>query len=138
MSQTNANGIPRLILKDKNETLTNLLLEGQRLLVRYPQASRAIVQAFMAEGRRFSETEEGQEWQAALAKSNLIRRGRHIWDAYSLDALLENESNRLPSAWLDIITAAVSNPDLETILSTLVVEEVRNGIFGSSQHDKPV
>lgn len=138
MSQTNSDGIPRIVLKDKAEPLTNLLLEGQRLLVRYPQASRAIVQAFMAEGRRFAGTEEGQEWQAALAKSNLIRRGRHIWDAYSLDALLENESNRLPSAWLDIITAAVSNPDLETILSTLVVEEVRNGIFGSSQHDEPV
>ena len=116
MSQTNSDGIPRIVLKDKAEPLTNLLLEGQRLLVRYPQASRTIVQAFMAEGRRFAETEEGQEWQAALAKSNLIRRGRHIWDAYSLDALLENESNRLPSAWLDIITAAVSNPDLETIL----------------------
>ncbi len=138
MSQTNSDGIPRIVLKDKAEPLTNLLLEGQRLLVRYPQASRAIVQAFMAEGRRFAGTEEGQEWQAALAKSNLIRRGRHIWDAYSLDALLENESSRLPSAWLDIITAAVSNPDLETILSTLVVEEVRNGIFGSSQHDEPV
>ena len=138
MSQTNSNGVPRLILKDKNETLTNLLLEGQHLLVRHPQASRALVQAFIAEGRRFAETEEGQEWQAALAKSDLIRRGRHIWDAYNLDALLENESSRLPSVWLDIITAAVSNPDLETILSTLVVEEVRNGIFGSSQHDKPV
>lgn len=138
MSQTNSNGIPRIILEDKNESLTDLLLEGQRLLVRHPQASRAIVQAFIAEGRRFARTEEGQEWQAALAKSNLIRRGRHIWDAYSLDALLENESNRLPSAWLDIIAAAVSNPDLETILSTLVVEEVRNGIFGSSQHDQPV
>lgn len=138
MSQTNPNGIPRIVIKDKNESLTSLLLEGQRLLVRHPQASRAIVQAFMAEGRRFAATEEGQEWRAALAKSNLIRRGRHIWDAYSLDALLENDSNRLPSAWLDIITAAVSNPDLETILSTLVVEEVRNGIFGSSQHDEPV
>jgi len=83
VNQAYANGIPRLILKDENETLTNLLLEGQHLLVRYPQASRALVRAFVAEGRSFAESEEGQEWQAAMAKSNLIRRGRHIWDAYN-------------------------------------------------------
>ena len=122
--------LPRLVLTEENEALSRLLLEGQHLLVRYPQAARAIIQAFVAEGRKFATTSEGSEWKTRLAQSPLVHRGRFIWDAYSLDALLENEADRLPSAWLDVILAAVANPDLETILSNLIVEEVKHGTFG--------
>lgn len=122
--------LPRLVLTEENETLSRLLLEGQHLLVRYPQAAQALVGAFVAEGRQYATTPQGQAWLEKLAASELVRRGRFIWDAYCVDALLENSSGKLPSAWLDVMLAAVTNPDLETILSTLVVEEVKNGTFG--------
>lgn len=130
MDTTLKEQLPRLVIPEENETLSGLLLEGQHILLRYPQAARALIQAFVNEGRQFAATPEGQAWQARLAQSDLVRRGRFIWDAYSLDALLDDASDSLPSAWLDVILAAVANPDLETILANLVVEEVRNGNLG--------
>jgi hypothetical protein len=32
-----------------------------------------------------------------------------------------------PSTWLDMIVAAIANPDLESVLSMLIVEEMRHG-----------
>jgi len=81
--------------------------------------------------RSFAQTIEGRAWRDRLVKSRLVARGRFIWDAYNLDALLENEAGQLPTAWLDIIAAAVSDSRLETILSTLVVEEVKHGSLGA-------
>lgn len=124
--------LPRLILRENNDTLTQLLLNGKRLLVQHPQVARAIVQGFVAEGRRFAETSDGQAWKAVLSQSELVRRGRLIWEAYGLDAMLETESGFVvPSAWLDLIVEAVANSDLETVLSTLMVEEVGYGTIGS-------
>lgn len=128
--QTHPQTLHRLVLTDENQVLSGLLIEGQHILVRHPQAARALIRAFINEGRQFAETPEGNAWKERLAKSQLVRRGRFIWDAYSLDALLDDDSGHLPSAWLDVILAAVSNPDLETILANLVVEEVKRGTFG--------
>lgn len=130
MKPSESSALPRLVLADKSKPLSRLLLEGQHLLVKYPQPARQLIQAFVTEGKKYAQTEEGRAWQVRLAKSHLVRRGRFIWDAYSLDALLENEAGQLPSAWLDVILAAVANPDLETILSNLVVDEVERGNLG--------
>lgn len=123
-------GIPRLVIEDEDQALSRLLLEGQHVLLRYPQAARALVQAFVNEGRQFAQTPEGQAWLRRLAGSDFVRRSRFIWDAYSMDALLDAESEQIPSAWLDVILAAVASPDLEMILANLVVEEVRSGSLG--------
>jgi hypothetical protein len=130
MQPLESSRLPRLVLADERKPLSSLLLEGQHLLVKYPQPARHLIQAFVNEGKKYAQTEEGRAWKERLAKSQLVRRGRFIWDAYSLDALLENEAGQLPSAWLDIILAAVANPDLETILSNLVVDELERGNFG--------
>jgi hypothetical protein len=132
MKQKPNEATPRLVLTEESDTLARLLLEGQRLLVRYPQAAQALIAAFVSEGRQFAATPEGQAWKEKLASSELLRRGRFIWDAYCLDAVLESGGGQIPSAWLDVILAAVANPDLETILSNLVVEEVKNGALGST------
>jgi hypothetical protein len=135
MIKMDPDSLPRLVLSEDGaagDSLARLLLEGQHLLVRYPQAARALVAAFVAEGRQFAATPEGAAWKERLAASQLVRRGRFIWDAYSLDALLENENGHLPSAWLDVILAAVVNPNLETILANLVVDEVKRGTFGAA------
>jgi hypothetical protein len=122
--------VPRLVLTDQHETLSRLLAELQHLMVRNPQASRAFIQAFVNEGRKFAKTPEGRIWKDRLAESQLVHRGRFIWDAYSLDMLLESASGQVPSGWLDMILAAVANSDLEMILANLVVEEVKRGTFG--------
>lgn len=124
--------LPRLVLRCEDRIQARLLLEGQRLLVQHPQAARSLVRAFTAEGRRFAETPDGRAWKAILASSELVRRGLLIWEAYGLQALLETESTVIPSTWLDLLTAAVASPDLETILSTLIVEEVRGGELPAS------
>lgn len=127
---------PRLVLDQEPDLLSRLLIELQHLLVRYPQAARALIGAFVAEGRQFAGTSQGQIWKAQLADTQLVRRGRFIWDSYSLDALLDSEPGRLPSAWLDVILAAVANPNLESILANLIVEEVEHGTFGAAQPDR--
>jgi hypothetical protein len=122
--------LPRLVLTEETKPLGRLLLEGQHLLVKYPEPARQLIRAFVEEGRRYAATPEGQELKDKLVDSTLVRRGRFIWDAYSLDALLECEPGQLPSAWLDIIRAAVASQDLEAILSQLIVAEVEGGKFG--------
>ena len=121
--------LPRLTLQEEEPQLSQLFLDVQHILIKNPQAARTILQAFIAEGRRFAETEEGQVWQDVLSRSELAKRSRLLWDAYSLDALVdvETDTKLLPQTWLDVLTAAVSSPDLETILSTLVVEGMQNG-----------
>lgn len=131
MTAEASDNLPRLTLREDN-ALARLLRDGQRLLMRNPQAAHAVVRAFVAEGRRFAETPDGREWKAALARSEVIRRGELIWEFYGLDALIEAEPTLLPSAWLDAIAAATANPDLETILSTLIMEEVGLGTIGAS------
>jgi hypothetical protein len=132
-SQRKSN-LPRLTLQapDAEETLKPLLRDLQQLLIQHPPAARGIVQAFVTEGRRFAATPEGQAWQAALQRSDLVSRGRMMWDAFSLDALVEAEAGVLPSTWLDLMAAAAAQPDLESILSTLLVEELQNVNLGTS------
>jgi hypothetical protein len=117
--------LPRLILPGENQVLTDVLLEGLHILLKYPLAARALIQAFIEEGKTYAETPEGKEMKGKLAESELVSRGRFIWDAYGLDALTAEDFKILPSAWLDIFLAAVSHPDLETILSSLIVEELK-------------
>jgi hypothetical protein len=138
MELTEKHPPPRLVLDGDSDLLSRLLIELQHLLVRYPQAARALIGAFIAEGQQFARTPQGQARMKQLAGSQFVRRGRFIWDAYSLDALLESDPGRLPSAWLDVILAAVANPDLESILANLIVEEVEHGTFGASQPDRDV
>lgn len=133
---TGRDSIPRLILAEDEDSLARLLMQGQQLLVRYPQAARALIAAFVAEGRQFAETADGQNWKDRLAQSEPVQRGRFIWDAYCLDAVLDSGVEQIPSAWLDVLMAAVANPDLESILSNLMVEEVKNGLFGLASADR--
>lgn len=117
----------RLTLREENDLISDFLLKGQRFLMKHPQASRALALSLVEEGRRFAGTPEGQRWLEGLASSDLARRGVLIWEAYGLDMLLEAEPVVTPSAWLDLVLAAIANPDLEGILSMLIVEEMRSG-----------
>lgn len=129
--------LPRLVLEDTpafepepviaDEVLERLLLEMQNLIARYPYVARTLAAAFVAEGHRFASTPEGREWYELLSQSELIRRGQLIWEAYGLDNLVESEPEHLPGIWLDTFAAGAAHSDLESILSMLLVQGVRDG-----------
>lgn len=107
---------------DEDADLLKLLRTGQMLLVKYPVAARAAVRAFVAEGRRFAETEEGQKVRASLADSPAIRRGRLVWEGCSLNMLEEEGAVLLPSVLLEAVMAAAASNRLEALLSQLFAE----------------
>lgn len=132
-----SNGIPRLVLKDarafdpaptfNDDVIRRLLLELQNLIARYPYVARTLAAAFVAEGHRFVETPEGREWYEILSRSELIRRGQLIWETYGMDNLLESTPEHLPSIWMDTFAAGAMHTDLESMLSMLLVQGMRDG-----------
>ena len=110
--------LPRLVLRD-DDVLARRLCEGQRLLESSPELARAIVQACVAEGRRFAETPEGARWKETLSRSELMQRGRLIWQAYGLDALADGEPELVSSDWLDSLMAQFVSADLKVLLAAL-------------------
>jgi len=88
---------PEVVLRDEDQDLLKLLRAGQMLLVKYPVAARSAVAAFVAEGRRFAQTDEGRRWKEALAGTELVRRGRLVWEGCSLNMLEEDDRTVFPS-----------------------------------------
>ncbi|WP_437570958.1 hypothetical protein [Sorangium sp. So ce542] len=96
-----------------------ILRRAQLLVLKHPVAAQAAFAALIAEGRRFAATPEGAEWAAALAGSDLVRRGRQVWDAVGMNMLEDDPDAILPSAYLEALLRAARSPDLETALRGL-------------------
>jgi hypothetical protein len=124
--------ITTMSLHEDNEQLSDFLLASQRFLMNYPQASRELVAGLVEEGRRYAQTTEGQVWMDALANSELVKRSMLIWEAFGLDLMMDARPTVTPSSWLEMIVSSLAHPDLESILSMLIVEEMRHGNFGPS------
>lgn len=122
--------LPRLVIKD-NDLFIKLLRECQRFLIENPKAARTIARALVAEGRQFEQTDEGQRWKAIANESELVKRGRLIWQAYGLDTMVNEDPALTPSEWLDLIMDILDHVDLEAILSTLMLEEVWHGTLNN-------
>lgn len=131
--------LPRLVLEDipeeaadntgADETLARLLEDMQYLIARNPYAARSLAAAFVAEGQRFAETDEGREWFDVLSRSDAMRRAQLIWETYALDNLLEAAPENVPGIWIDTFAQAATHSDLESILSMLLVRGVNDGAF---------
>lgn len=119
----NGTGLPRLSLKE-GDLLAKLLRSGQQWLHYNPRIVQALIQATVAEGRAFAQTEDGQAWQKRMNRSGLIKSGRLIWQAYGLDNFLEDEPGLIPSEWLDRTISALKEVDLESLLSKLMQEGI--------------
>jgi hypothetical protein len=85
-------------------------------------AAQAALRALVAEGRRFAETAAGRRWKDRLARSELIRRGRMVWQGSVLNMLDENAESPLPSAFLDAVLAATASENLPALLSQLLMD----------------
>jgi hypothetical protein len=118
--------LPRLVIQDE-APLLSLLRTGQDMLWRNPSGARTLIQALVAEGRRFARTPEGSRLKTTLASSELAGQGRMIWQAFGLDAFLGETPETTPSEWLESILEALQTADLESALSILMVEEAERG-----------
>lgn len=109
-----------------------LLQQLQLLLLKHPLAAQAAFSALVAEGRRFAATPEGAAWKASLAASDLVRNGRQLWDALTLNLLEEDASTVVPSAYLEALFRVATSPELEAVL-----RELRETLTGAPPHDGP-
>ena len=112
-------GLPRVVLGPGDDDLAEMLHEAQLLLLRYPAAAQAAFKALVAEGRRFAETPQGRRWRSRLAGSELVRRGRILWEGSALDMLEESGNTVLPSSLLDAVLSALTGGNLDAILAQI-------------------
>ncbi len=112
-----ADSLFELLSEQPEDELSSALQNAHRLLLKHPVAARAAFRALAAEGRRFAATPEGKQWAARLAGSDLMRRGRSLWEVATLGMLEERSTQMLPTQLLDALCHAVARPDLEPALA---------------------
>lgn len=110
-------------LRENEHDVLHLLAEAHRLLQSYPRVARAVIGAFVAEGRTYAATAAGRELEGRLMCSERVRRARLIWDAFELGRLADAASGFRPSFWIGTILAATARRDLEELLARLVILE---------------
>jgi len=119
---------PPLFELRADDALHAPLRRAQRLLLEHPAAAQRIFSALVAEGRRYAETPEGAALAERLAGSELIRRGRVVWEVTTLNLLEEAPPSVLPTRLLDVFAHATAVEALEPFLARL---------FGLSDDDGP-
>ena len=101
---------------EPDDELSRLLWHAHVLLMKHPVAARAAFRALAAEGKRFAETEEGARWKRRLAGSELIARGRSVWEVATL-GMLDESTRVLPTQFVDMLSYAAGLADLEPALA---------------------
>lgn len=119
--------LPTLALQPDDDELLRILHEAQYLLLQHPVAAQALFAGLVAEGRRYAGTEDGRRWEARLRGSDLIRRGRVVWEVVTLKMLEESTPNVLPTTYLDAMVNATASPELEPLLARLFGMEWEHG-----------
>ena len=115
-----AQGDRRVYLRRDLGPQLRVLSRLRRAILMHPEGSRALYGALIAEGRRFAKTSAGRTWSDRLAKSEKLRRLRLAWEVLSLSTLDgAEESEALPSAWLDALYALAGRSDMEESLAGL-------------------
>ncbi len=109
---------PLFELRPEDE-LHRVLREAQGLLLRHPVAAQGLFTSLVAEGRQYAETPEGAALRDRLAGSELIRRGRVVWEVATMNVLEERPSSVVPSKVLDAFARSTAVHDLEPFLARL-------------------
>ncbi|MBI4516896.1 MAG: hypothetical protein HY699_13885 [Deltaproteobacteria bacterium] len=103
-----------------DDPVIRVLRHAALLLVKHPVAAQAAFTALVAEGRRFAATPEGGRWKAALAHSELVRRGHALWEGSLLKTLEEGAETPIPTAILEAIIQAACHPDTTALLQRVL------------------
>jgi hypothetical protein len=112
--------LPRVVVGGDADDPSDLLRELQLLLLRHPVAMQGLVRALVAEGRRFADTPAGARWQRRLMRSELVRRGRALWESSALGMIEERSATVLPSALLDAVLGALTAAEPEALFDQLL------------------
>lgn len=101
--------------------LTELLKQARMAILEGPAGARSIVKLLVAEGQRYSETDEGSEWQRRLLSSEELEHLREIWEAMSLSIFDDLEDDQpIPSAWLELIGDVVmSRSSMDSLIESM-------------------
>ena len=105
--------------KRPEDDLLDTLSRAQSWILQNPLAAQAIFSALVAEGRHFASTDAGAKWARAFAESDLVRKGRLVWEATTLNLLEERAESALPTTYLEVLRRAVGAKDFEELLSRL-------------------
>jgi hypothetical protein len=107
----------------RDDATERLLERLHDLLMRNPLVTQSIFRTLAAEGRRFARTPEGEVLAEALAGSDLVQRGRMIWEVLTLSSFAEEDA-ALPSVLVQELRRAVASQGLEPALSRLFERRV--------------
>ncbi|MBZ5710992.1 hypothetical protein [Nannocystis pusilla] len=99
--------------------LVDAAIRVHALLVEHPVATRALVSAFAAEGRRFAGTPAGEALRDRLLRSRLVRRGALLWNSLTMGLIDDTEPTALPSAYVDVLVELSEHIDLERLLGEM-------------------
>lgn len=111
--------LPVFVLEDEDDELLSILEEAQYLLLRHPVAAQGLFAAFVCEGRRYARTAEGRRWSERLAGSDLVRKGRVVWEVTTMKVLEEDSPNVFPSAYAEAFAEVTRRRPLEPLLARL-------------------
>jgi hypothetical protein len=111
--------LPEIVLGDPEAERLDVLRAAQAWVVAHPAAAQSLFTAFVAEGRRHAATPEGAALRARVARSDLARRGRVLWEVGTLNVLEESPEGPLPGRVVEAMAQAVATPDLERMLARL-------------------
>lgn len=112
-------GVPVVELGAPEDACVAILRDLQAVVLKHPVAAQAAFAMLAAEGRRFAGTPEGARWHARLAGSELIDRARLVFETSTLWMLEQQADGVLPSAYVDALFTAASQPGMEPLLDRL-------------------
>jgi len=115
-------GLPEVLACEPDDELLASLRQVQHLLIRHPLAAQAAFRALVREGRRYGATPEGAARRAELAGSELVEKGRVVWEVVTLKTLEEDGDSVLPTQLLDALARAAHRDHLEPLLGQLFSE----------------
>lgn len=112
----------RVVFEESSDPLGVVLRRLQRAILLHPLAAQALFHAFVEEGRAYAKTAEGAAWLERLRDSDLLVRGRVVWDALSVRALEDNPETILPTAVLEALVKATADAGMERLAESLFLE----------------
>lgn len=102
---------------DPEDEAVRRLRAAQSALLKYPIAAQAAFAAMVREGRRYAETEEGEQWRRRLAGSAMLGKARTMFEGLS-SGMLAEDGAALPSTYVDGFLQALDR-NLEEVLGEL-------------------
>lgn len=112
----------RVVFEETSDPLGVALRRLQRAILLHPLAAQALFYAFVEEGRAHAKTAEGAVWLERLRDSELIIRGRVVWDALTVRALEDNAETILPTAVLEALVKATADAGMERLAESLFLD----------------